>query len=299
MNRSLETYTTTEETTLHGQLPIVQMEEGNCRYLLIQQPVSGQADLNEQGAFSYTPNEGFSGTDQFIVELIGVNTCCSTTILIHVTPAQDDQDFQETAIITTENTTFKGCLAGKYRGKSSYRFSLASSPRNGSVILSDDGSYIYTPKNCYCGNDSFTVFVTEDKDNTEEVQVKVTITSGDKPFQAVSTKRPMIVFPAPITITTRKRKNPIIFAPEITITEAGMSVQGRVSSKHRRRLRRSYQLHKSPANGFVLLRKNGHFLYVPAPGFVGKDYFVVIISDRLGNSLITPIEIEVSDTEEE
>lgn len=327
MNRSLETFTTPEETTLHGQLTTDVLERDHSKFVLKQKPAHGITDINEQGAFSYTPNEGFTGIDQFVVEMLSKNKSHYFTVFIHVTPVQDEPDLQETTVITSENTSIRGSLVKKNHEKSSKRFSLASSPRNGSVILSEDGSYVYTPTEHFRGSDSFTIFVSEDSTCMEEVTVNVTITSHvnklparapgtslreakntlDSPsFQNVRAEKPVkgsssatFVQPAVTSHKTTKLQNPIKAGSQITVTETGLSVFGRVRSRHRRGLRRFYQLLTPPANGTAQVKMGGTFLYDPNPGFVGNDCFTVRISDRIGNSLITPVFITVQESEEE
>ncbi len=47
--------------------------------------------------------------------------------------------------------------------------------KNGTVVLNEDGTFTYTPKEGFLGDDSFTYFVTDSFNDSSEVEVKITV----------------------------------------------------------------------------------------------------------------------------
>jgi LPXTG-motif cell wall-anchored protein len=50
-----------------------------------------------------------------------------------------------------------------------------------------------------------------------------------------------------------------------------------------------------PAHGKVTLTPNGKWVYTPDPGFIGKDKFTIIVTDKDGNEEEIVIEIDVDE----
>ena len=52
----------------------------------------------------------------------------------------------------------------------------AVTPKNGTLVLNEDGTFTYTPNNGFLGNDSFTYSVTDGSNTSSAVEVKITVT---------------------------------------------------------------------------------------------------------------------------
>ena len=66
----------------------------------------------------------------------------------------------------------------------------AVTPQNGTLVLSDDGTFIYTPNEGFLGKDSFTYSITDGINTSSEVEVKITI--AEEPPEPVP-----FILPAP------------------------------------------------------------------------------------------------------
>jgi filamentous hemagglutinin family protein len=54
-------------------------------------------------------------------------------------------------------------------------------PKNGTLVLNEDGTFTYTPNKGFIGNDSFTYSVTDGSNTSSEVEVKITVTEEPPP----------------------------------------------------------------------------------------------------------------------
>jgi len=131
----------------------------------LSDPANGTVVLNSDGTFTYTPNLGFTGTDTFIYTACDTGSpteCDDATVQIEVkedpTPgnnlppvAIDDLD------ITTLNTPVSGNISDNdsepNRTTLTVNINPILLPINGTVMLSSNGDYRYTPDNGFSGID--------------------------------------------------------------------------------------------------------------------------------------------------
>ena len=85
-----------------------------------------------------------------------------------------------------------------------------------------------------------------------------------------------------ITLAAEENSTPIAENLEIT-TYRGVSVGGRLSASDPDGDALSYQITTAPTKGSIDLDDDGHFVYTPADGKRGKDYFGYKASDKEGN----------------
>jgi hypothetical protein len=133
----------------------------------LSDPANGTVVLNSDGTFTYTPNSGFTGTDTFIYTVCDTGSpteCDDATVQIEVkedpTP---DNNLPPVAIddldITTSNTPVSGNISANDNDSEPNRTTLIvntipiSLPTNGTVTLSSNGDYTYTPDNGFSGID--------------------------------------------------------------------------------------------------------------------------------------------------
>ncbi len=127
-------------------------------------PNNGTIIINTDGTFEYVPNNGFIGSDTIFYEICDNGTpvlCDTVEITIDVkendgkndTYATDDTGFGDKDGNITGNV-----LSNDYDPEGDDKILnvvAVSSPLNGNLALSEDGSYIYTPNPGYAGNDYF------------------------------------------------------------------------------------------------------------------------------------------------
>ncbi|AMM18870.1 hypothetical protein AX769_00340 [Frondihabitans sp. PAMC 28766] len=112
------------------------------------------------GHFTYTPNNGFAGTDSFtytVADPSGQSMTPTVTLIVGPTAVADQGTVTVGGSVTT--TAANGVLANDQG--TGLTASNASAPAHGTVTLDSDGSYTYTSTGTYSGIDTWTYVVTD------------------------------------------------------------------------------------------------------------------------------------------
>ncbi len=166
---------------------------------LLESTNSGELNLSANGSFSYIPNPAYSGRDWFTYKLIGEqgsSNIVKVSIVVNDTVndapvAVDDQPYYYEAIETLQlsiNEPTDGLLINDYDPDGN-AIAVADfdqiSTQGGSVSVSSDGTFTYTPQGDYTGPDSFTYTVTDgqltSQSATAHIYVKK-VFSAQRPF---------------------------------------------------------------------------------------------------------------------
>ncbi|MCH2062689.1 MAG: Ig-like domain-containing protein [Roseibacillus sp.] len=143
-------------------------EDDPLTAVLLSPPAHGLLVLNQDGSFSYTPEEDFEGADGFTYSAMdGVRAsgpvAVSLTVLgINDPPVTVDDSYL--AILNQELAigAAAGVLANDFDVDSAtLMVSLVNPPVEGDVTLNEDGSFIYTHPPEFAGTDSFTYRVSD------------------------------------------------------------------------------------------------------------------------------------------
>jgi hypothetical protein len=134
--------------------------------VLIDPPGNGTLTLNPDGTFIYVPYAGFSGTDSFTYRPVsGDYEGDETTVTITVVhdpcqpPVAMDDGFNGN-IDTPLSEPAPGVLWND-SGVGTFWVELAADVSSGTLSLSSDGSFLYTPNPGWWGIDYFTYVVTD------------------------------------------------------------------------------------------------------------------------------------------
>ncbi|ELV07420.1 Hypothetical protein F387_02018, partial [Wohlfahrtiimonas chitiniclastica SH04] len=134
---------------------------GDLEYKTGDDPKNGTVTINKDGSYTYTPKPGFTGDDSFTI-VVSDGKGGQITVPVTVNPKNDDP-----VVGKTTDDLNKG-LALEYKA--------GDDPKNGTVTINKDGSYTYTPKPGFTGDDSFTVVVSDGNGGELTVTVPVTVT---------------------------------------------------------------------------------------------------------------------------
>ncbi len=141
---------------------------GDADLLQVADPGSIQAQHGSlsvlaDGTFSYTPNAGFVGTETFEYTITnGAETSYIATVSVLVTnntPTAANQSFQ-----ATQGTDLSALLVASDTDPTdaaALTFTLISNPAYGQIVLSTDGSFVYTPNTDLDVPDRFVFEVTD------------------------------------------------------------------------------------------------------------------------------------------
>ncbi|WP_281266879.1 Ig-like domain-containing protein [Curtobacterium sp. 9128] len=216
-------------------------------------PANGTLTMTaKDGSFSYVPNNGFSGTDQFTYTATdGGGRTSTSTVTITVAPKAVDDAFSVHAGSTATTTTKQTGVLGNDRG-TGLTVTNHTDPTNGTLTLNTDGTYSYTPKVGFSGGDSFTYTAKDTAGSTITGTVTITVLPTAKTE----------------TITATSGSSTSATAPGLLGNDLGSDLVVTGNTK--------------PAHGDVTVNPDGSYTYTPTTGYSGQDSFDYTVTDGNG-----------------
>ncbi|SDX76109.1 Ig-like domain-containing protein [Halobellus clavatus] len=152
---------------------------------VVSGPTNGTLSLATNGSLSYTPYQGFTGTDSFTYEASDGGLTDTATVTITVTETNQAPIARNDSYIASENRTLTVSAPGVLDDDSdpdgdSLTADIVSSPDNGTLTLAANGSLSYTPAPGFNGSDSFT-YEASDGSRTDTGTVIITVESAGSP----------------------------------------------------------------------------------------------------------------------
>src|SRR5690606_24652035 len=151
---------------------------------IVDQPPNGSVMLNEDGSFTYTPNDNFNGTDTFTYRANDGNESSEpAAVTIKVTPVNDPPIAGNDGYATNEDTTLQvnadsGVLFNDNDpdGDPLTAVLVAGPPaEEGTLTLQPSGAFTYDPPADFSGEVRFT-YKAKDSTGSESNTATVTIT---------------------------------------------------------------------------------------------------------------------------
>lgn len=269
-------YSIAANTTLNGHLTGFDADGDPLVFHTVNSTHHGSLSLNSFGGdFTYTPFEGFNGTDvlTFIVN-DGTQDSAEATVTITVGTGQSNSTptANPVTLNTNINTTLNGNLSGSDPDGDTLTFAVVSTPAHGSVTVSQNGAFSYSPDSGYTGNDSFTFKVNDGTQDSSVATVSLNVTSAGNTTPVAHSG----TFNTQINTTLNGT---------LTGTDAdGDSLTYSAGSL-------------SAAHGSVNISPNGAFTYVPTLGYSGNDMFSFKVNDGTTNSSQATVTVHVVSTQ--
>ncbi|WP_230855773.1 Ig-like domain-containing protein [Vibrio kanaloae] len=167
-------FTTDEDTPVSGSLSASDEDGDSLTFSKGTDPSNGSVVVDENGNWTYTPDENYNGDDSFTVIVSdGQGGTDTITVNIGVTPINDLPVGEDVSVTTDEDTPVKGSLTATDADNDQLTFSKGTEPSNGSVVVDENGNWTYTPDENYNGSDSFTVVVSDGNGGTDTITVDV------------------------------------------------------------------------------------------------------------------------------
>ena len=218
--------------------------------------------ISATGAFTYTPEKDFFGSDSFAITVSdghgGTDTATINVTVTNVNDAPVINEGSSDTTLTVANTETGGGTIVASDVDSSFTFSISVAAGHGSVeIGSSSGVYTYTPDANYNGPDNFTYKASDGTLLSNTAIVALTVQSvADAPVAVGdsfdSPEDTTLTINAPGLLANDSDADGGLLTPEIVA---------------------------QPKNGSVVSTGNGGFTYTPNQNFSGQDSFTYRISD--------------------
>ena len=227
-------------------------------------PTSGTLVINADGTFTYTPNNGFTGIDQFQYQVCdGASPELCDTALVVISVIQNNQNpivQNESVSVDEDNVLIGNVLTNDVDndGTLSVNSTLLQASSNGSFVILANGDYTYTPNLNYNGLDTAIVAVCDNLGACVNDTIFITVNPiNDLP----------IIVSEHLTVLT----NTVLTD---TILSNDFDVEGPLTVT-------TTQLF-GPLNGTIVMANNGGFSYTPNTNFVGIDLVWFQVCDTDG-----------------
>ncbi|MEX2185504.1 MAG: Ig-like domain-containing protein [Pirellulales bacterium] len=248
---------------------------------LIAGPYHGMLVFAADGTFTYTPDSGFKGVDQFTYRASdGSEDSAATLVTINVGEANaapiaaDDRYVARSGTALTVATE-RGVFANDFDVNGDrLTASVFAPPTRGTLTLAADGSFVYTPQGSFIGLDSFAYRVADDSGALGFATAMIHIVPQLDPINGI----PLAGEDSFATTATR-----VLF----------VASPGVLANDHDPERRSIFAIvDRAPWHGPLSFASDGSFTYTPLPGFTGTDTFTYRATD--GNSFSAPATVVIN-----
>ncbi|HVA55609.1 MAG TPA: glycohydrolase toxin TNT-related protein [Gammaproteobacteria bacterium] len=171
--------TTFENTSINGTLSGSDSDGDPITFAIDGQPIAGTVTITDPstGAFTYTPNNGFTGTDNFTFSVSDGNSSSAATETITVLTPNQVPVANNGYVLTQQNQSVAGTLSAADDDGDALTFQVITQPQHGSVTINNaaTGAFTYTPTSGFNGKDSFT-FDASDGQSISNIATESTVT---------------------------------------------------------------------------------------------------------------------------
>ena len=235
------------------------------------QPDNGIASVNTgNGQITYTPNNGFSGSDSFTYRVRDDDNANSNTATVTITVNSANQPpvAEEQSLFTNENIALAIILSATDADDDTLTYAIVEQPANG-VISGAAPNLTYTPNNDYVGDDSFSFKVNDATDDSNTATVTITVNNVNQPPVAEEQ-----------SLFTNKN---VALAIILSATDADDDTL-------------TYAIVEQPVNG-VISGAAPNLTYTPNNDYVGDDSFSFYVNDGTDDSNTATISVFIVEQE--
>jgi VCBS repeat-containing protein len=256
-----------EDNVLAGSLSASDAEGDSVTFSLASGATNGSVSINANGSYTYIPTANFYGPDSFTYTVSdGQGGSTNGTVTVTVSSVNDLPIPANVSVSVAEDSALSGALTATDVDGDTLTFGSGTAPAHGSVSISSNGAYVYTPTGNYFGPDSFTYSVSDGNGGTATGTVSVTVTNvNDAP-------------------TTSGGSAAGLEDALLVGALAATDIDGDTLT---------YTLASGPANGTVSVSSAGAYLYTPSANYGGADSFTYTVSDGNGGTATGTFSVNV------
>ncbi|NET86194.1 MAG: tandem-95 repeat protein [Moorea sp. SIO1F2] len=246
--------------------------EGDALTVTIEaQQFNGTAVVNQDNTITYTPNDGFTGTDTFTYQVSdGVNEV-TATVNVDVTAVNQPPVATDDTASTELNTAVDiNVLANDTDAEDdALTVVIDQQGANGTAEVNQDGTITYTPNADFTGTDSFTYQIDDGTNDPVTATVNVDVTAANEAPVA-----------ADDTATTAPNT-----AVDINVLANDSDPEGDALT---------VTLDQQSANGTAEVNQDGTITYTPNADFTGPDSFTYQIDDGINDPVTATVNVNVT-----
>jgi VCBS repeat-containing protein len=268
--------TSNEDTLIRGDInasDIDGLTDGSY-FSISLNPSNGVATIDPvDGNWSYSPFANYFGSDAFTVTITDDQGYTATqNINLAVNPIDDPTVISgdTTASLIEDSPAYGDLNASDNDGLSDGTyFTLSSTPSNGSASIDPaSGTWSYSPSANFYGNDSFTITVSDDLNNTATQIISLTVAPIDD-----------------TSLITGAISGKLYLDHNVSGTIYASDIDGLTDGSY-------FSISSNPVNGVSQINTStGQWIYSPNAGFLGDDSFTIQITDDQGYTTTQSITI--------
>ena len=267
-----------EDGSVTGQLVATDVDSTGLTFAAVTQPTNGTLVVDpDTGAFTYTPNANFNGTDSFtFVSSDGEATSAPQTVTINVGAVNDAPVADSQNVAVNEDAELAGIATGSDIDGDMLSFGVVTGPQHGSLSFDTaTGAFLYTPTANFNGSDSFTFRANDGTANSANVAtVSITVNSVDD-------------LPVAVDDDYKVDEDSSVASgsdvPSLAANDTPSGDGGNV-----------WSLATQAAHGTAVVNVDGTFSYTPNANFFGTDSFTYQITDVDGDVSLATVSITVN-----
>lgn len=239
------------------------------------QPANGTAVVNPNGSFTYTPNNGFFGTDCWpyvISDPYGQSARAQLCVTVPKPTISAVDDYYSTPY----ETPLSGNAAPTDTYPAGSTFRQTGSPAHGTAVMKSDGSFVYTPDRRFSGRDNFPYTVCMPAPNQGLCASAVEYITVPGPNDPMATPELIVVKPGSLA--------PVPFDPMIFSRASGGQTLVRGASV-------ICPLPNGKCGSVVIVPgkgtwrvRQGKVIFTPVAGFIGQSTVRYRVTDSSGKT---------------
>jgi serralysin len=171
-------YSVDEDRSLTANLPDPSdVARASASYSLVGQPLHGLAQVSADGQLSYTPAANFNGSDQIVFALTSAGSTNVYQAFVSIRPVNDGPPLaRDVTLLAAAGSTLRSSLPQATDvDQDPISYAATAAAKNGVVVVASDGSFSYTAKAGFSGNDSFNFIVGDGRGGTNTYTAAVQV----------------------------------------------------------------------------------------------------------------------------
>ncbi|MDP6599122.1 MAG: Ig-like domain-containing protein [Candidatus Poribacteria bacterium] len=245
----------------------VDNDNGSLTFAIGMAPKNGILSSISGATVTYTPNQGFSGGDNFTFKANDgtVNSQTATVTIVVTAINEVPMATGLTVTVVGDSSNNAVTLSGSDNDGDNLTYTLVSNPSHG-TLAGTPPNLTYTPKSGFTGQDSFTFKVNDGKSDSNIATVSITVTAVNN---------------APVardqSVTTDEDT-----AKSITLSASDVDADTLI-----------YAVANQPSTG-VLTGTAPNLIYTPKSNFSGQDSFTFRVNDGNLDSTAATVTITIT-----